>query len=102
MSAISILLSLSIQFVKFLQLQLLPTHMGNDKITISMNDYFDIYSYFNSQFLDPIHTIIYHTLEPHYNTDVGVQKSVLYQNSVIMRAFYTGSINSGSQALTVL
>ena len=41
------------------------------------------------------------TLEPHYNTNVGVhKKSVLYQNSVIMRALYTGSISSGSQALT--
>ena len=43
-----------------------------------------------------------YTLEPHYNTNVGVhKKSVLYQNSVIMRALYTGSISSGSQALTV-
>ena len=46
---------------------------------------------------------ILNTLEPHYNTNVGVhKKSVLYQNSVIMRALYTGSISSGSQALTVL
>ena len=43
------------------------------------------------------------TLEPRYNTNVGVhKKSVLYQNSVIMRALYTGSISIGSQALTVL
>ena len=42
-------------------------------------------------------------MEPHYNTNVGVhKKSVLYQNSVIMRALYTGCISSGSQALTVL
>ena len=46
---------------------------------------------------------INNTLEPHYNADVGVhKKSMLYQNSVIMRVLYTESIGSGSQTLTVL
>ena len=54
-------------------------------------------------FVEKINNNNVNTLEPHYNTNVGVhKKSVLYQNSVIMRALYTGSISSGSQALTVL
>ena len=41
-------------------------------------------------------------LEPRYNADVGVhKKSVLKQNSVIMRVLYTGSIGTGSQALAM-
>ena len=43
------------------------------------------------------------TLESNFNTDFGdIVKSVLQQNSVIMRVLYTGSIGSGSQASTVL
>ena len=44
-----------------------------------------------------IASIVSIVLEPHYNIDFGVhRKSVLKQNSVIMRVVYTGSIGSGS------
>ena len=47
--------------------------------------------------------IIIISLGPCYSTDFGMhRKSVLKQNSVIMRVLYTGSISNGSQALTVL
>ena len=45
--------------------------------------------------------IIINKQKPRYSTDFGVQwKSVLKQNTVIMRILYIGSIASGSQAST--